>query len=83
MKVAPLGFCRPWRSPSGNTAVGTLASAWQAVPVFLPDLPHFIFVVLAGIARLAGQHLEIHQVNIKAELLIVPAPPHPNRFCRA
>src|ERR1700726_3092863 len=71
MKVAPLGAFGAMAFTIGKYGVGTLASLGKLMAVFYLTCLIFIFVVLGGIARLAGFSIWKFIKYIKEELLIV------------
>jgi len=71
MKVAPLGAFGAMAVTIGKYGVGTLASLGKLMAVFYLTCLIFIFVVLGGIARLAGFSIWKFIKYIKEELLIV------------
>jgi aerobic C4-dicarboxylate transport protein len=71
MKVAPLGAFGAMAFTIGKYGVGTLASLGKLMVVFYLTCLIFIFVVLGGIAWLAGFSIWKFIKYIKEELLIV------------
>jgi aerobic C4-dicarboxylate transport protein len=71
MKVAPLGAFGAMAFTIGKYGVGTLASLGKLMAAFYLTCLIFIFVVLGGIARLAGFSIWKFIKYIKEELLIV------------
>src|SRR6266581_5163332 len=71
MKVAPLGAFGAMAFTIGKYGVGTLASLGKLMAVFYLTCLIFIFVVLGGIAWLAGFSIWKFIKYIKEELLIV------------
>src|ERR1700730_3460840 len=74
MKVAPLGAFGAMAFTIGKYGVGTLASLGKLMVVFYLTCLIFIFVVLGGIAWLAGFSIWKFIKYIKEELLIVLGP---------
>jgi aerobic C4-dicarboxylate transport protein len=71
MKVAPIGAFGAMAFTIGKYGVGTLASLGKLMAAFYLTCLIFIFVVLGGIARLAGFSIWKFIKYIKEELLIV------------